>query len=157
MTKLPITIYIQNNWKQILFFFIFFCQKHLPKPYYIKTQDLWVSISVSISRLKLQKSWFQSQYQESTFKSLNSSLNVKTQKITKNSNFNKTPNLTKLKNSKCDKTQKQKCDKPQKLKIKKKTQQQQKTKNVTKKKCDTIQNLECEEEKNRKSKMWQNL
>ena len=45
----------------------------------IKTQDLKVSIPLSISRLKLQKSWFQSQYQDSTFNSLNSSLVIKNQ------------------------------------------------------------------------------
>ena len=44
----------------------------------IKTQDLIVSIPVSISRLKFHKSQFQSRYQDSTIKSLNSSLNIQT-------------------------------------------------------------------------------
>ena len=45
----------------------------------IKTQNLIVLIPVLISRLKLWKSQFQSQYQDSSFKSLDSSLNIKTQ------------------------------------------------------------------------------
>ena len=44
----------------------------------IKTQDFSVSIPVSISRLKYQKSWFQSRYHDSTMESLNFSLDVQT-------------------------------------------------------------------------------
>ena len=45
----------------------------------IKIQDFKVSIPVSISRLKLQKSWFQSWFQDATLTSLASSLNIKNQ------------------------------------------------------------------------------
>ena len=52
--------------------------KNLDSSLDIKTQDFRVSIPVSISRLKFQKSWFQSRYKDSTIKSLDFSLDVQT-------------------------------------------------------------------------------
>ena len=51
--------------------------KSLDSSLNIKTQDWRVSIPVSISRLKFQKSRFQSRYQDSTFESLDSRLHIK--------------------------------------------------------------------------------